>query len=104
MDLTDGDQPHFIESSVLNFRFLWPKHHVPDEEYHRNLGTTSVSEGSDDTFANTEWSPGPSSPTPIYNSLSPCPPRFQPAEEEQQDEQIDQTMTEIIQTVNKRIG
>ena len=105
MDITDRDQPHFIKSSVLNFGFLWPnQYHVPYKEYQRNLRTTSVSEGSNDTFANTEWSPGPSSPTPNYNSLSPCPPHLPSAEEKQQEQQIDLTTTEIIQAVNERIG
>ena len=70
VNLTGGDQPHFIESSTLNFKFTWPNpHHILHEEYQAKLRTTSVSEGSD-TFANTDWSPGPSSLAPHWLTLT----------------------------------
>ena len=101
--LTDGEQPHFIESSILNFKFTWPNpHHIPHEEYQENLRATSVSEGSD-TFANTERSPGPSSLAPHFNSLSPHPPHFQSVEEDQQNTEIDQMISDTLWLVNKRI-
>ena len=97
MTLLDRDQPHFIESSILNFKFTWPNpHHIPHEEYQANLCTTTVSEGSNDTFANTVWSPGPSSPAPHFNTLSPHPPRFQSVEEDQQNIEIDHTISETL--------
>ena len=95
--------PHFIESSTFNFKYMWPNpHHIPHEEYQENLHTTTVSEGSD-SFANTDWSPGPSSPPPNFNSLSPQPPHFHLADEEQQDELIDQTINQTISYVDNRI-
>ena len=83
---------------------MWPNpHHIPHEEYQANLQATSVSEGSDDTFANTIWTPGLSSPAPNFNSLSPQPPRFQSVEEEQQNQIINHTIDQAIQSVNERI-
>ena len=103
IDLTDGDQPHFIKSSDLNFGFSWPNsNHVSDKEYHRNLRTTLISEGSDDTFANSDWSPGSDTPAPQYNSLSPHPPRFQSAEEEQQENDTDH-INSAVWSVTERI-
>ena len=102
VDLNNSDQPNTVELITLNFRFSWPnQYHVPDEEYHRNLAPSTVSKGSSDTFANTNWSPG--SPVPQYNSLSPCPPCFQSAEEEQQNQNIEITPLKIINWVNERI-
>ena len=101
--LNNGDQPHRLETITLNFRFSWPnQYHISDEEYHRNIAPSNISKGSDNTFANTNWSPG--SPAPYYNSLSPHPPCFQPAEEEQQEQNITITPLEIINWVNERIG
>ena len=105
IDLTNGDQPYFIESSVLNFGFSSPnQYYVSDSEYHRNLGTQSVLEGSNDTFANTDWSPGSPTPTPQYNSLSPHPPHFQSAEEEQQENDTDHIINSAVQSVTERIS
>ena len=105
IDLTDRDQPHSVESSVFNFRFLWPNtYHVPHKESQWGLWSTSVSKGSDDTFTNTDWTPGPSSPAPCYNSLSPCPPHFQTAEEDQQEQEIDWETNRVLWSVNKRIS
>ena len=70
VDLDNDDQSHRVESLTLNFRFSWPnQYHVPDKEYCRNLAPSTVSKGSDDTFANTDWSQGP--PAPNYHLLSP---------------------------------
>ena len=105
VNLTDRDQPHFIESSVLNFEFTWPnQYHIPYEEHQANLRAESVSEGSNETFANTDWMPGSLTNAPEYQSLSPHPPHFQSAEEEHQDQEIDCTTTEIIWSVNERIS
>ena len=95
-----------IESSVLNFGFSWPnENHTPDEEYHENLAPSVVSKGSNDPFANSHWSPGSTnSPVPNYNSLSPHPPLFHPAEEEQQREQTNLTTEEIVNQVNIRLS
>ena len=103
-ELTDGDQPHFIESSTLNFEFTWPNpHHIPHEEYQANLRAETVSEGSDNTFANTVWTPGPSSPAPKFNTLSPRPPCFQSIEEEQQDIETDHTISDMIRLASESI-
>ena len=103
VDIKEPDQPHRAESVTFNFSFSWPNpYHISDEEYCQNLAPSEVSEGSNDTFVNTDWMPD--SPAPDYRNLSPQPPCFQAAEGEQQPQQPEISTLEIIQRVNERIG